>query len=197
MDLHVHSNSYIPVMGNLDEEVVDLMRADVVHEIVSPAVVAVHGAEVAADKVPLLVNVPRHILVLVVQERRDDQPRGEGEDGQEVVEGQVGQPEGESVGDEGEGDEGGPAGDAHHARSRASSKERVEGVEVEDLARLVPVAGHEVSEPSTTEPEEGCKSALLVRLLHPDRVKNLILVYVSSVLVMMVMGHLPWVIGNL
>ena len=197
MDLHVHSNSYIPVMGNLDEEVVDLMRADVVHEVVSPAVVAVHGAEVAADKVPLLVNVPRHILVLVVQERRDDQPRGEGEDGQDVVEGQVGKPIRNGVGDEDEGEEGGQAGEARAACGRAPREERVEWVEVIGCPRLVPVAGHEVSEPSTTEPEEGCKSALLVRLLHPDRVKNLILVYVSSVLVMMVMGHLPWVIGNL
>ena len=77
----------VPVMGNLDEEVVDLMRANVVHEVVSPAIVAVHRAEVAADKVPLLVDVPGHVLVLVVQERRDDQPRGEGEDGQEVVQG--------------------------------------------------------------------------------------------------------------
>ena len=184
-------------MGDLDEEVVDLVRADVVHEVVRPSVVAVHGAEVAADKVPLLVDVPRHVLVLVVQERRDDQPRGEGEDGQEVVQGQVGRPEGEGVGDEGEGDEGGPAGDAHRARRRAPREERVEGVEVAGAPRPVPVADHEVEEPAAAESEEGRKSALLVRLLHPHRVKNLVLVYVSGVLVMVVMRHLPWVVWNL
>ena len=55
------------VVRDLDEEVVDLMRANVVHEVVSPAIVAVHRAEVAADKVPLLVDVPGHVLVLVAE----------------------------------------------------------------------------------------------------------------------------------
>ena len=72
-------------MRDLDEEVVDLVCADVVHEVVRPAVVSVHRAEVAADKVPLLIDVPRYILVLVVQKCRDDEPRGEEEDGEEVV----------------------------------------------------------------------------------------------------------------
>ena len=53
-----------PVVRDLDEEVVDLVCADVVHEVVRPAIVSVHRAEVAADKVPLLVNIPGHILIL-------------------------------------------------------------------------------------------------------------------------------------
>ena len=33
-------------------------------KVVGPAVIAVHGAQVPPDKVPLLVSVPRHVLVL-------------------------------------------------------------------------------------------------------------------------------------
>jgi hypothetical protein len=43
---------------------IDLMGADVVDESVGPAVVAIDGAQVAADKVPLLVGVPRNVLIL-------------------------------------------------------------------------------------------------------------------------------------
>ena len=64
----------VPVMRNLDKEVVDLVCADVVHEVVRPAIVAVHRAEVAADKVPLLIDVPWYVLVLVVQKCRYDEP---------------------------------------------------------------------------------------------------------------------------
>ena len=41
-----------------------LVGSDVVDKVVGPAVVAVHGAQVPPDKVPLLVSVPRHVLVL-------------------------------------------------------------------------------------------------------------------------------------
>ena len=96
-------------MRDLDEEVVDLVGTDIVHKVVCPAIVSVHRAEVAADKVPLLIDIPRYILVLVVQKCRDDEPRGEEEDREEVVQGQAGWSEGEGVGDEGKGDNGSPA----------------------------------------------------------------------------------------
>ena len=64
-------------------------------------------------------------------------------------------------------------------------------------ARPVPVTGHEVIEPGGAEPKEGCESTLLVRLLHPHRVKYLLPVYVACVLVVMVMRHLPWVVWDL
>ena len=48
----------VPVMGNIDEEVVYLMCAYVVHKLVCPSIVAIHWAEVAPDKVPLLINIP-------------------------------------------------------------------------------------------------------------------------------------------
>ncbi len=52
------------VVGDAGEQVVDLVGADVVHQTVRPPVVAVHRAQVAADKVPGGVAVPRHTIVL-------------------------------------------------------------------------------------------------------------------------------------
>ena len=103
------------------------------------------------------------------------------------MKGQAGWSKGDGVRDEGKGDDGGPADKAHSAGSRASGEERVKGVEVVGAARPVPVAGHEVIEPGGAEPKEGSESALLVRLLHPHRVKYLLPVYVACVLVVMVM----------
>ena len=76
-------------------------------------------------------------------------------------------------------------------------KEWMEGVKVVSSSWLISIAKDEVEEPGTAKAKQGHKPALLVLLVHPLWVKNLILVYVSSVLVMVVVGHLPWVIWNL
>ena len=95
-----------PVVGNLDKEVMDLVGANVVHQVMSPAVVAVNRAELTSDKVPLVIRVPGHVLVLVVQKRGHHEPRGKDEDGGEVVDGEAGEAERAGVGDEPEKDPG-------------------------------------------------------------------------------------------
>ena len=73
----------------------------------------------------------------------------------------------------------------------------MERVEVVCTSRLVTIANKEVEEPGAAEAKQGCKSSLLAPLFHSHWVEDLILVYVSSILVMVVVGHLPWVIWNL
>ena len=81
------------VVRNACEQVVDLVRADVVDDVVHDAVMPVDARQLAAHEVPLVVRVPRHVHLVVVQERDDDAVRREdelrhevvGEDGEETV----------------------------------------------------------------------------------------------------------------
>ena len=74
-----------PVVRDPDEEVVDLVRPNIVHQVMRPAIVAIEGAEGAAHKVPFLVRVPWHVLIVVVEECCDDEPGGKDEEGRCVM----------------------------------------------------------------------------------------------------------------
>ena len=178
-----------PVVRDLDEEVVDLVRPDVVHQVMRPAIVAIEGAEVAAHKVPLLVRVPRHILVVVMQECCDDEPGCEDEEGHGVMCHEICKAKGTQVGDQCKGHKGHPAGDTDDARSHVPGEHGVPGVEVVGAAGLVPIADKKVHEPAHAETQEGHPGKADPRrpCLLPDGVEYLVLVDVACVLVMMVM----------
>ena len=76
-------------------------------------------------------------------------------------------------------------------------EDRVQRVEVASPARGV--ADHQVHEPGPPEAEEGQEVlglSVLLSLRLPDRVENLVLVDVAGVLVMVVVRHLPGVVGD-
>ena len=62
------------MLNYLAEEVMYLVRADVMRETVRPSIVPIHSGELTADVVPRAVGVPRHADVHVVQERHHYQP---------------------------------------------------------------------------------------------------------------------------
>ena len=67
-----HGRGFLEVVvWDLDEQVVDLVGADVVDQVVGPAVVAIHRAQVSTNEIPFVVGVPGHVLILekIVQRR--------------------------------------------------------------------------------------------------------------------------------
>ena len=69
----VTSGLFQMIVGNLGKQVVDLVGADVVCDLVAPAVVAIHGADLTFDILPLRVCIPGDLELRVVQEGDDHQ----------------------------------------------------------------------------------------------------------------------------
>ena len=62
------------IVWNLDEEMVDLMSADIVRQVVCPAVMTVNRTQVSTDKVPLAVGVPGNLYILVMEKSDNHKP---------------------------------------------------------------------------------------------------------------------------
>ena len=60
------------VVGYLGEQMVDLVRADAVDEVMDRPVVAVDGRQLALDELPLLVRVPGDVELGMLEEGDDD-----------------------------------------------------------------------------------------------------------------------------
>ena len=52
------------VVGYLGEQVVDLMRSNVMHQSVSPSIMPVNRAKLTSNKVPLVIRIPWYTLLL-------------------------------------------------------------------------------------------------------------------------------------
>lgn len=52
------------IVWDLDEQVMDLVGTDVVDQVVGPAVVAVHGAQVTTNEIPFVVRIPGDVFIL-------------------------------------------------------------------------------------------------------------------------------------
>ena len=157
----------------------------------APAVVPVHGAELAADIVPQAVVEPRHVLVRVVQEGGQHQVGREDELGHTVVHHQL----------DGAGCDGvlpktrGPhrhQNHGHRAGRHVARQEGVGGVEVVDAAGVV--AHEEVSEPGDAEAEGRGEVGVLVVPLA-DGIEDLVLVHVAREGVVLAVRQLPAVVG--
>ena len=182
------------VVRDLAEQVVDLVRADVVRQLVRPAVVAVDGRQLAADVRPGAVAVPQHAGVHVVQEGDDDEPRGEHHERRDVVARQ-----GRDAVDAGVGGEhaepGADGADRHRAAEHVAGEHRLERVEVAHAARHE--AGQQVEEPAEAEAEARVDVVEVSRLVAlADRVEDLVLVDVRRVAVVVSVRQLPRVEGH-
>ncbi|CAM6054784.1 unnamed protein product [Sphagnum tenellum] len=172
------------VVRDLAEEVVDLVRADVVQGLVGDAVVPVNRAQLALDEAPLA-------------EGDEHQPGREDKHGDQIVRRQVDEPERRRVRNQ---REHGPRGHAAQGYGAADSVPDEHGVErVEVVGAPGRVALDHVGEPADAEPEQrddGLVHLLLDGLAFPDGVEDLVLVDVGRVLVVLVVRQLPGVVGH-
>ena len=169
------------------------MCSYVVDEVVAPAVVAVDRAELATNKVPHGVVVPRNLLVRVVQEGGQHQVGGKHKLGHDVVHQQADQPYRQTEVHEA-GDPDDHQTDGHGAGQHVAREERVHGVEVVDAARRV--ARDEVDVPGGAQAEQGQEEGLAAAVPLTDGIEDLVLVHVASEGVVLAVRQLPAVVGT-
>ena len=178
------------VVRHLGKQVVHLVRADAVDDVVNDSVVAVDRAQLAADIVPQVVGVPRNVVVVVMEEGDHHGVGGEHEQRAHVVVAELGQSDGEGVlvqtrppdDETRQGDQ---------APDHVVTEQRLERVEVRNVAGLVP--SDEVPEPADAQTESWKDLPASVVLLS-DRVEHFVLVDVARVFVVEVVRHLPRVV---
>ena len=177
------------IVRDLAEQVVNLVRADVVRQLVCPAVVAVNGRQLTADVRPGAVAVPQHAGVHVVEERDDDEPRGEHHERRDVVAGEGGDAVDAGVGSK-HTDPGADGADRQRAAEHVAGEHRLERVEVAHAARHE--AGEQIEEPADAEAETRIDVVEVSRLVAlADRVEDLVAVDVGRVAVVVTVRQLP------
>ena len=182
------------VVRDLAEQVVDLVRADVVRQFVSPAVVAIDRRELASDVRPRGVAVPQHTRVHVMEECDDDEPRGEHNQGRHIVTGEGS----EAICVRVCGEHAEPAADCadrHRAAEDVTGEHRLKWVEVAHAARHE--TRQQIEEPAEAESEAWVDVVEVPGLVAlADWVEDLVFVDIGRVAVVVSVRQLPRVIGH-
>jgi len=177
------------VVGDDGEEVMDLVRANVVDDVVERPVRAVNGGQVSTDIVPLAVSIPGNIVVIVVEEGSDDQPRSKHKERHHVVRKHIDARNGDGIVGK-ERSHGAPGGKREEHTDTVATEEGLLCAKVVDGAR--PVTTDEVVEPAHAERKVSVLGEVhAAASVIADRVENLILVDVTGVLVVVTVGQLP------
>ena len=96
----------------------NLMSADIMQKSVQKAVIAIDGAQLAADKVPLVVGIPGRFVVVMMQESDEDNPAAKSDDGHQIMHKEPRESEGLIIREERERDPGGHPGNGHATREK-------------------------------------------------------------------------------
>ena len=178
------------VVRHLGKQVVHLVRADAVDDVVNDSVVAVHRAQLAADIVPQTVGIPRNVVVMVMKERNHNRVGREDEERSEVMVEELSKSDGQGVFVETDSPDG-------YRRQRKETaydvitEQRLEWLEVRYVAGFVP--NYDVPEPADAQ-TESWKHRFARVILLSDRVENFVLVDVARVFVMMLVSDCPSVV---